>query len=77
MIGQRVLAVLTLLGPIAAMPPKAQREARSQVLKGAKEVDAVTAGRWGLEAWVTGLLHQRSGMLARSWRWLTTVVLRQ
>jgi tetratricopeptide (TPR) repeat protein len=77
MLCQRVFAVLTLLGPIAAVSPKAQQEARSQVLESAKEVDAETAGQWGLEAWVTGLLHQRSGRLARGWRWLTTVILRQ
>jgi hypothetical protein len=77
MLCQRVFTVLALLGSIVAMPPKAQEEARSQMLEGAKGIDAETAGQWGLEAWVTGLLQQRSGILARGWRWLTTVVLRQ
>jgi len=57
MLCQRVFAVLKLLGSIAAVPAKAQQEARSQVLESAKEVDAETAGQWGLEAWVTGLLQ--------------------
>jgi tetratricopeptide (TPR) repeat protein len=77
MLCQRVFVVLTLLGALAAIPPKAQREARSQVLEGAREIDALTQGRWGLETWVTGLLHQRAGMFVRGWRWLTTVVRRQ
>jgi tetratricopeptide (TPR) repeat protein len=77
MLCQRVFTVLTLLGALAAVPPKAQREARSQVLEGAREIDALTERRWGLETWIAGLLHQRAGMFARSWRWLTTVVRRQ